>query len=63
MFSYEKIDTRKKTKSLCFLVVMSSYVRGKWCPEEDVALSKLSSKNRVLRGDQLSKVVPKAVRE
>ena len=34
---------------------------GSWCPEEDVELSKLSSKNRGLRGNQLSKVVPKAV--
>ena len=32
-----------------------------WCPGEDAALSKLSCKNRVLRGDQLSKVVLKAV--
>jgi len=32
-----------------------------WCPEEDVALAKLSRKNSALRGDQLSKVVPKAV--
>ena len=32
-----------------------------WCPGEDAAHAKLSSKNKGLRGDQLSKVVPKAV--
>jgi hypothetical protein len=42
---------------LGLLVILGRF----WCPEEDVVLSKLSSKNRVLRGEQLSKVVPKAV--
>ena len=46
--------------SLYLLGLLVIYERF-WCLEEDATLSKLSGKNRGLRGDQLSKVVPKAV--